>query len=540
MRVCVGLSLLALSLCAQTAEEPKRFGDPIPATLTSRVAVAHDGKTVYWVQFQTHILESHFRDGAWQPARPALFSGGAWRDGDPFLSPDGRRLFFWSNRPLNGKSRKMNAIWVVERTAAGWGEPRDVGENVNGPEGGTGFPSPVASGALYYFGGGADSLGSVDIYRARRTQDGYAKPENLGPAINSKEADLDAWVAPDESYMILTSARPGGLGAGDLYISTQKDGVWSAPRNLGPKINTSGSECCPAVSPDGQRFFFTSFTAGKHGISTIDAAALGLGPAPEKPVGDASLFEEGAVSTPGSFSITFSPDGRDAYFGESRGAIMFSRLEDGKWSAPAPVEFAGRAIDISPSVTPDGSRLLFASGRRPAGVKGSYTTLWESARTERGWGAPRPLPIELNGLEGADFPSVAANGTLYYVARREDSLGQTDIYRARRQGDGYAAPENLGPAINTAQRETDVYVAPDESYLVFASDRAGGAGATDLYISVRRDGAWTPARPLGGGVNTQAAEGCPGVFGDGRRLFFTRFGGAAPGVYQADARGLLQ
>ena len=102
------------------------------------------------------------------------------------------------------------------------------------------------------------------------------EPENLGPAINSPQGENDVYIAPDESFIVFTSDRPGGQGENDFYLSVWKDGTWSQPRNLGPTINSAGTECCPSVSPDGKYFFFNRPGTGKPGIYQVGIEALGL------------------------------------------------------------------------------------------------------------------------------------------------------------------------------------------------------------------------------------------------------------------------
>jgi len=87
----------------------------------------------------------------------------------------------------------------------------------------------------------------------------YLAPVNLGPAINSKKNDWDAFIAPDESYIIFSSQnREDTLGDQDLYISYKKDGIWIKALNMGKKVNSHSDEICPSVSLDGKYLFFTS------------------------------------------------------------------------------------------------------------------------------------------------------------------------------------------------------------------------------------------------------------------------------------------
>jgi hypothetical protein len=90
--------------------------------------------------------------------------------------------------------------------------------------------------------------------------DGYAEPENLGDAVNSRATEVDSIVTADQRVVIFAGfGRPDDLGNGDLYISTHVNGAWTPARHLGRGINTPAREYCPALSPDGKYFFFTSF-----------------------------------------------------------------------------------------------------------------------------------------------------------------------------------------------------------------------------------------------------------------------------------------
>jgi Tol biopolymer transport system component len=122
------------------------------------------------------------------------------------------------------------------------------------------------------------------------------------------------------------------------------------------------------------------------------------------------------------------------------------------------------------------------------------------------------------------YASAAQSGSIYFHGfDYTDGRGGADLYRATLEGESYAVPENLGDAVNTPQHDWDVFVAPDESYLIFASvDRPDGLGEGDLYISfARSDGSWATAKNLGEPINSSANEICPSVSPDGQYLFFT-------------------
>ena len=135
------------------------------------------------------------------------------------------------------------------------------------------------------------------------------------------------------------------------------------------------------------------------------------------------------------------------------------------------------------------------------------------------WSEPILLEPPVNAVDTySGYPSLTTDGTIYFHSNREDSQGQVDIYRTQ-HAVGHHVVENLGPTINSTERELDPCVAPDESYLVFVSDRPGGVYDQGLFISFRTaDGSWTEPRALGGVLGNNG--GLPSISPDGRYFFY--------------------
>src|SRR5262245_55513918 len=187
----------------------------------------------------------------------ASFSG-RYTDYDPFVTLDGSKVFFASNRPTSGSEKKDFDIWFVEKTPAGWSEPRNL-TAVNSAQDEF-YPTVAADGTLYFSATRPDTKGRSDIYRSRWRDGRFDTPENLGDAVNSAATEVDSYIAPDQSFVVFAGfGRPDDMGNGDLYISRQVNGTWSPARHLGHGINSSAREYCPGGSPDGKYFFFTSF-----------------------------------------------------------------------------------------------------------------------------------------------------------------------------------------------------------------------------------------------------------------------------------------
>jgi WD40-like Beta Propeller Repeat len=225
-------------------------------------ALTPDGKALYFTRRVNRrdsefIYASRLENGKWSMPEIAPFSG-KYFDKEPFVASDGKRIFFASLRPVNGvepKNRRDFNIWFVEKTAIGWSEPKAVGPAVNSPAY-ENYPSVAANGALYFAGEREGGKGGNDLYRARFVNGKYEGVERLDE-LNTSNVDADPYIAPDESYLIFCSDRPGGHGSGDLHISFNKNRRWTEPRNLGVAVNTPKFEYTPLVSPDGKWLFFS-------------------------------------------------------------------------------------------------------------------------------------------------------------------------------------------------------------------------------------------------------------------------------------------
>lgn len=208
------------------------------------------------------ILFTRIENGVWTRPKLAPFSL-QYSNVDMAYSPDGRRLYFCSQRPAPWNTPEIKApvnmdIWYVERTQSGWSEPINPGLILNSIGGET-YPTFTRDGTMYFASNRKGSLGSKDIYYSKYVSGKFTRPVHLGKAINSKWGEGDTYVAPDESYLIVNSwERPTCLGSGDLFISfRKKDGSWTDLKNMGNVINTEVLEFCPMVSPDGKYLFFT-------------------------------------------------------------------------------------------------------------------------------------------------------------------------------------------------------------------------------------------------------------------------------------------
>ena len=213
------------------------------------------------------------------------------------------------------------------------------------------------------------------------------------------------------------------------------------------------------------------------------------------------LFAPGIVSTGDiEFGPAFEPDGKTVYFakgspGLKRVAwIVVSRLRNGVWTTPEIAPFSGRYSDIDPTLSPDGKKLFFASTRPPeSGEARRDFDLWVVEKTDRGWGEPRSLgaPINSTGMESTT--SVASDGTLYFASGgREGGRPGRRLFRSRLVGGKYQEPEPLPAPIDGGDEDSNQYISPDGTTLIFSSKRPGAARLT----SFSRAGSTKPGRSL--------------------------------------------
>jgi hypothetical protein len=225
--------------------------------------------------------------------------------------------------------------------------------------------------------------------------------------------------------------------------------------------------------------------------------------------GSLFVFKKGRGSTDWRFNQTY----------------VMSRQETG-WSGPRIAPFS-EYMPYNFTVGPGGKTLYFTTLKSPDKATSQLleqANIWAVSYTGEGWSEPVMLGPSINTDEFYEnYPTVANDGTVYYMSRRGDTLGRTDIYRSRNIDGRYAAAENIGAPVNSAESDQDPFVAPDGSYLIAClTGREDSVGGYDLYVAFAdADGAWSEPVNLGDGVNTPGAEFRPYVTQDGKYLFYT-------------------
>jgi len=243
---------------------PEIFAPGIISTGCSEriAAFTPDGKELYYVLWGAPfgvVLHLKEKNGRWTKPEVAPFSG--QYQGDFTMSGDGNTIVFSSNSPFSGTSAPQDHyyIWIVKRTATGWGKPKPFGPRINLEESFAGCPTIANNGNLYFFSDRAGSIGKEDIWMSKYIKGLYDEPGNLGNSVNSLDFDLDPFIAPDESYLIFTRIDKDRKGDADLFISFRNtDGTWAKPINMGPSINSAYKDEYAYITTDGKYLFFNS------------------------------------------------------------------------------------------------------------------------------------------------------------------------------------------------------------------------------------------------------------------------------------------
>jgi hypothetical protein len=246
------------------------------------------------------------------------------------------------------------------------------------------------------------------------------------------------------------------------------------------------------------------------------------------PDSTALRFLPGIVSRDSlDFNSAFSRDGSQFYFARSakgKWIIYVTEWKDGAWSKPVLAPFTEPEYSqADPFVARDGAIYYISNRPRHMTDTTADFDIW-FVRPQRDGSWSKPENLEAVNSDSTEYyVSLADNGNVYFASNRAGGVGDLDIYVSRYADGKYSTPENLGVAINSPQMEHDPMIASDEGYMIFTSvDRNDSKGSGDLYYSVRNpDGTWSEAKNMGSEVNTNTYEYCSYLTPDGKYLFFS-------------------
>jgi len=298
----------------------------------------------------------------------------------------------------------------------------------------------------------------------------WSPPVNLGPTINTTFSEQHMAISRDGRSLYFVSNRPGGYGGNDIWVSQREstDDPWGAPRNIGPTINTSSSDFAPTFSRDGHWMYFNSDRPNGCGSSDIYVShrththddfdwepPVNLNQA-ELDLGQPCTANTAANESGPTFFI-------DDVTGEP--TVMFTRLvrpavddwdifqstkqSDGTWSVATLVpELSTPFRDTRTAIRRDGLELFISSGR-PGPSPIVSEDIWVSTRhsTSDPWSTPVNLntanaalgggPINSTAFDGA--PALSSDGTtLYFFSQRPGGVGANDLYVTTRSRVGHS------------------------------------------------------------------------------------------------------
>jgi Tol biopolymer transport system component len=269
-------------------KKPEIFAPGIVSTEKNEInaVFSPDGKSFYFSRDTYSKLSKAGRDytiffmkkteNGWTKPEKVSFAGD-YMNADMVISFDGKQLFFCSDRPLleSGQRKQDSDIWVVDVSNDSWSKPKNLGININSSQN-EWYPCLTQNGTLYFSSSREDGLGKSDLYCVKLAKGVYQRAQPLKGSINTQFREGDAYISPDEKFLIVTSSdRPDTFGKGDLYISYRnEDGQWSEAINMGNTINSPAHDYCPMLSFDQKYLFFSSKKRGQDDIYWVDARII--------------------------------------------------------------------------------------------------------------------------------------------------------------------------------------------------------------------------------------------------------------------------
>ena len=291
--ICCLCCLCCLTASASRAQSaaaklmPEVFGKGVISTPDDEIggALSADGREFYFLKQPPSffapgfsvICVSRLRGTKWSEPEILPFSGW-YLNTPPHMSPDGKRLYFASTKPIPSLPDSGSWIWYAERRAEGWSDPQPLPAPINSAQAPVNADPSVAADGTLYFASARDTTGLFHIYRSRLVNGAYQEPELLGPEINLPGANVfQPFVSPDRTVLLFGARRdardkrmpvrklPGELvspgqpyARTQLYVAEYRSGTWMPARHLGHGINTSAESEYPFLSLDGKTLFFSS------------------------------------------------------------------------------------------------------------------------------------------------------------------------------------------------------------------------------------------------------------------------------------------
>lgn len=251
----------------------------------------------------------------------------------------------------------------------------------------------------------------------------------------------------------------------------------------------------------------------------------------EKPTLIPKIFAPNFISkeNESEFGSTFSKDGMEFFYAvnvNGKSEIRYSKLENKVWTKPIVLLSHQDYKYADPILSPNENQLFYISDM-PISKTDTLNDhdIWYSQKINNKWSEPINAGDKINSNKNEYYISFSSNGSLYFASNKNSQAKRKhdfDIYYSKKVNDEFVEPVKFGDSINTKRYEADVFIAPDQSYMIFCSARKEGYGKGDLYISFKDDnGIWSKSKNMGKIINSKNHELCPFVTYDGKYLFYT-------------------
>ncbi|MES2794802.1 MAG: hypothetical protein V4683_02495, partial [Bacteroidota bacterium] len=207
--------------------------------------------------------------------------------------------------------------------------------------------------------------------------------------------------------------------------------------------------------------------------------------------------------------------------------IAYMQKRNGKWSAPQLLPFSDQYSDLEPFLSPDQTKLYFASNRPlddSSSPKKDHDIWYVTRQSQKDdWSKPINIGTPINSENNEFYPSVSVNNNLYFTSDATTATSKDDIYFSKYENGSYQKPMPLDSNINSNGYEFNAFVSAKEDFLIFTKyNSEGGVGSGDLYLSTKdKEGNWLPAKNLGTTINTKFMEYCPFYDEAHETLYFT-------------------
>lgn len=289
------------------------------------------------------------------------------------------------------------------------------------------------------------------------------------------------------------------------------------------------------VAPKGQRYIPKAQQQAANCEFALKAIQSPVGQAPERlgaPLNTFRFQYFPAVTADNRFLVYTARK-----TGESDEDIVVSRIEkDGAFGDPQLISAAinSQFNEGAGTISGDGKTLVFASCDRPGAV--GNCDLYISRRTGNNWSKPRNLGRNVNSVAWDSQPSLSADGrTLYFTSDRRGGVGQEDIYVTTLQDDGvWSVARNVGAPVNTTGKDMAPFIHASGSTLYYVSDGMVGMGGLDVYKANADAGKWGAPENLGYPLNTFENESSLFISSDNRRGLCARTRPAEAGVAERE------